>query len=651
LSHKFHNITQELRATPHWVLWKLEDRDGKPSKIPHSIHGGGAKTNDPATWAPFNDTLAAYEHGGYDGVGFVLTDTPFVGIDLDKCVGSNDEWEIDPTRAVGMLGSYAEYSVSGKGIHIIARGKLPPHGRRKGSVEMYETGRYFCMTGNRANDAPIRECQSEIDAVHAKYIAGPERERAPEPPPRRAEAPTGGYTEVLDKARRAKNGPAFAALYDRGDISAYNGDDSGADLALCNLLAFWTGRDAVAIDRLFRTSALMRPKWDARRGAQTYGERTIAEAVAGCRETYEPGDNYGVEFDPPPEAEAKREHKTFYTITASDLLSQDLGEVRFFVKNFLHQGLGVLCADPKTGKSWLALDLCLSIATGRNFWNYETVQCGVLYLALEDSWRRLQDRIRKINRSAAAPSNFYLAITASALDNGLADQIFDHMKTHPDTGVIVVDVFDHIRSGTAPRNKNAYQIDSAEVAKIKRIADSLNICILLIHHTTKARANTDPFLNISGSQGILAGVDEGMIIEKEKREDTRATLSLISREMGDEKYVIEFDRSTCRWQYIETLEEEQAKKDRREYDNDPVVKTIKGLLNMSPLGIEITAREFADQMPTFSDSVTDEKTVGHAFKRLRTALYDNDKIIHTPGKSNLRKHSFRRAGRQTSFTI
>ncbi len=92
----------------------------------------------------------------------------------------------------------------------------------------------------------------------------------------------------LERARAAKNGADFVALFDHGDTSAYGGDESRADLALCDHLKFWFGHDPARIDRLFRRSALMRPKWGERRGAQTYGERTIAKALSDGGETYQP---------------------------------------------------------------------------------------------------------------------------------------------------------------------------------------------------------------------------------------------------------------------------------------------------------------------------------------------------------------------------
>ncbi|MBX5493379.1 MAG: hypothetical protein IRZ14_19685, partial [Chloroflexi bacterium] len=173
------------------------------------------------------------------------------------------------------------------------RGRVPGARRKAklpdGAVEMYHAGRFFTVTGQHLAGTPstINERQDALDALYQQLFPDPQ-------PHSNGRATLSGATTDLDDeqllhlARSAKNGAKFAALYDRGDTSAYNGDESAADLALCQMLAFWTQRDAVRMDRLFRQSALYRPKWDERRGAETYGALTIRRAIDQTREVYEP---------------------------------------------------------------------------------------------------------------------------------------------------------------------------------------------------------------------------------------------------------------------------------------------------------------------------------------------------------------------------
>jgi len=291
--NQFSNIPKDMQDYPHWILWRLEERknkDGKlvPTKAPYSVHGGMGKVNDPSTWTSFENAIQAYETGSWSGIGFVFTDTPFVAVDIDHCMEKGNLSD-EAVEAYGMLNSYTEFSQSGTGLHIICKGKLPDGRRRNGSFEMYsrDSKRYFAMTGDTGGGTPlpIRECQDEINAIHEKYIADTSTEGI-SPAPASKIPDNMSDDQLLQKARSAKNGKEFAGLFDYGDLTKYN-SHSEADQALCNYLAFWTGRDPQRMDALFRRSALMRDKWDKRHGAQTYGAMTIDKAISDCRDVYE----------------------------------------------------------------------------------------------------------------------------------------------------------------------------------------------------------------------------------------------------------------------------------------------------------------------------------------------------------------------------
>ncbi len=143
-----HNIPEELRRSPQWVVWRLEERDGKPTKIPYMAGGvGRASSTDLMTWRTFEEAVQALKTGRYDGVGFVFcSGDHFTGIDLDGCrdpeTGALEEWAAEIIEA---FGGYAEASPSGTGVHIIVRGKAP--NKKRGRVEVYSSERFFTMTG------------------------------------------------------------------------------------------------------------------------------------------------------------------------------------------------------------------------------------------------------------------------------------------------------------------------------------------------------------------------------------------------------------------------------------------------------------------------------------------------------------------------
>lgn len=276
-------IPEELKRLRQWVCWQAVPdpaRPDHPRKTPINPRTGkGAMSNNPDTWTDYDTAFRESIH--YTGIGFMFAGGYF-GVDIDNCEEAIEDYRLGGVdnivaEFIGTLRSYAEYSQSGRGIHIICRGKLPPGGRRKGSVEMYDSGRFFVMTGNQAAEyTEIADCGERIKPLHEKYIGGarPKANRLPAPV-----LPVSlSDSEILEKAGKAKAGAVFQALYN-GEWEAYFGSQSEADLSLCNRLAYWTRKDPEAIDRLFRSSGLMRDKWDELHGKETYGRITVNKAL------------------------------------------------------------------------------------------------------------------------------------------------------------------------------------------------------------------------------------------------------------------------------------------------------------------------------------------------------------------------------------
>jgi primase-polymerase (primpol)-like protein len=268
------NVPRELRESRRAVVWKREVRDGRPTKVPYVPQRPTrrAAVDDPATWGSFTDALFAVEAGFADGVGIVLGDG-LVGVDLDHCRDQSGVINPFAMTIVQAITSYTEVSPSGTGVHVLARGALPPGGRRKGCVEMYERARYFTITGVHVQGTPetIEQRTAALAALHARLFRQPEDRPAPRPSgPRRVDPDDAA---LLERALGARNGVKFAALW-RGDWSGYP-SQSEADLALCSTLSFWTDGDPGRVDRLFRRSGLYRPKWER----DDYRERTIATAI------------------------------------------------------------------------------------------------------------------------------------------------------------------------------------------------------------------------------------------------------------------------------------------------------------------------------------------------------------------------------------
>ena len=289
-----HNFPAELAALPQWVCWRLEkDAKGeRDTKIPYNPKSGGkASSTNADTWTSLDFAQKALRQHCYTGLGFVFTkEAGIVGVDIDHCIVDGALNDTAAAIISKLPPTYIEISPSGTGLHIFLRGEMPGGGSRnaKTGVEMYSHARYFTMTGKRYGDCPVVVADGDdaLAWIHAQFIAA--AKKAPEKARKKKQAgQLLGDDEILEKARSAKNGAAFAALWDgrwEGDF----GSQSEADLALCCKLAFWTGKDRERMDRLFRQSGLMREKWDARHHASgaTYGEETLDRALDTVVEGY-----------------------------------------------------------------------------------------------------------------------------------------------------------------------------------------------------------------------------------------------------------------------------------------------------------------------------------------------------------------------------
>jgi P4 family phage/plasmid primase-like protien len=290
-------VPAALRERPQWVVWRYIKRAGKWTKCPIDPRdGSGADSTDASTWTSLDDAVAAWRaNSRYAGVGYVFAaDDPFTGVDLDECIGDDGELVPSAREIVDSLDSYTEVSPSGRGVKAYVIGTKPDGCGCKSKriagfkeSEVYSQERFFCVTGRHLVGTPltVEHRQPQLDALCGRLW-----------PPRRSAhlngtvgsaAFDGDDEALIEQAGAAKNGDRFKRLLS-GDVSLHAGDHSAADQALCNLLAFWTGRDAARMDRLFRRSGLFREKWDERRGARTYGQMTIDCAVVDCAEVYSP---------------------------------------------------------------------------------------------------------------------------------------------------------------------------------------------------------------------------------------------------------------------------------------------------------------------------------------------------------------------------
>jgi putative DNA primase/helicase len=297
-------VPHELKALPQWVMWRPMERGGRIIKMPISpIHPGAASSTNPAHWSDYTTAVAESMLRTGGGLGFVFSaDDPYTGVDLDDCrnvaTGAFEPWG---QQIIDTLDSCTEVSPSGTGVKIWVKGTLPGDGKGRrtrvddGEIEIYSSGRYFTVTGQHVAGTPITvearqpQLDETISSLFAPQVESDGATAAPRgnllvmPTPEPIDEATELLNTVEDdsliqKARGAANGAKFRALWD-GDYD--HGSQSEADLALCSILAYWSSGDPIRVDRMFRRSALMRDKWDEKRGRQTYGEITVVRGCAG----------------------------------------------------------------------------------------------------------------------------------------------------------------------------------------------------------------------------------------------------------------------------------------------------------------------------------------------------------------------------------
>ena len=265
-----------------WVLYRLsfDENRGKYDKKPFNARTGGfAQSNNPNTWCDYKTAVGVVDL--YDGLGFMLGDGIF-GVDID---GVNLNHPI-VKEVITTLNSYSEVSPSGKGIHVICMGSKPQGACRKGNFECYDKGRFFTMTGNRiGNFSTLRDCTDTIKPLHTKYLARQEKTILTTP------THIGGGESLTDREviEKASRNEKFNQLYHYGSSS---GDTSRDDMALINMLIFWTRGNVTQIDRLYRSSALMRDKWNRKQSGTTYGQITINKCLRTYRGSFYNGNYY-----------------------------------------------------------------------------------------------------------------------------------------------------------------------------------------------------------------------------------------------------------------------------------------------------------------------------------------------------------------------
>lgn len=291
----FVNIPQELKNNASFCVWKLEKRKGKPTKVPYNPRTGQlAKTNDAATFSDFGTAMKAYAMGGWDGIGYRVSEG-IGAIDIDHCIREDGSLNDVAASILGIFSdAYFERSPSGSGLRGFFR--LSPDfaydktiyyiNNRQHGLEVYlpgTTNRFVTVTGDTYRDGSVTRNDDALQNLLDTFMKRKNKIG------NRTVEPCSYLTDeqVIEHASRSESGEKFKALMDGRWEEGYD-SQSDADMAFVSILAFWCGNVEEQIDRIFRTSGLMRDKWDRQTGDSTYGQITIRNAVATNDTIYTP---------------------------------------------------------------------------------------------------------------------------------------------------------------------------------------------------------------------------------------------------------------------------------------------------------------------------------------------------------------------------
>ena len=232
-----------------------------------------------------------------------------------------------------------------------------------------------------------------------------------------------------------------------------------------------------------------------------------------------------------------------HTVTLDELMDNVFEGKSAVIENLLYTGAYILAGAPKIGKSFLVAQIARHVSTGQELWGYKVHQGTVLYLALEDDESRLQRRMFRMF-GVEGTSSLHFATSAKMIGGGLDEQLEKFVREHNDTKLIIVDTLQKVREAVS--DSYSYSSDYEVIGKLKQFADRYGVCVLIVHHTRKQPAG-DSFEMISGTTGLLGCADGALLMQKEKRTDSKATLEVVGRDQPDQRLYLSKDQENLVW--------------------------------------------------------------------------------------------------------
>jgi archaellum biogenesis ATPase FlaH len=516
-----------------WVNWKYEKVGDKLTKVPYSATiSGKASSSNPDTWAK-------YEYLNFsNGIGlmFPLTQT-LLGVDIDHCLTKGTttiDHPLKETIAEFLIESdtYTEISPSGEGLHLWFKlsSALKLEGNKHAPFEAYTSGRYFTVTNRPYKESkPVRTITPEEALSLLKIIGYPWAAALPSLSPVKATStPTQngmGDDEVLTRMFNSKHGEQIKALYD-GDTSVYNNDLSGADMALCNHLAFWTSGNATQMDRLWLKSAL--GKRDKASVRKDYRPRTITTAIRNCREFYTHKETQ--EQNPTVKKDSSIVFKK-----SSEIISKPID---WLWEGRIAKGkVTMIAGDPGLGKSQVSLQFAAIVSKGGMFPCESPSKKGsVLLFSAEDG---AEDTINpRLQAVGADQERIYIFHSVKVKDK---EKFFDMsqdlpllkkaVEEIPDVALIVIDPITAFLGDTDSHKNSEVR---GLLSELSKVAEEHHIAIVVVTHLNKG-AGTNAMNKITGSLAFVAAARAAYMVVKDRDDESRRLFLTVKNNLGNDR--------------------------------------------------------------------------------------------------------------------
>ncbi|MBQ8748969.1 MAG: AAA family ATPase [Clostridia bacterium] len=345
--------------------------------------------------------------------------------------------------------------------------------------------------------------------------------------------------------------------------------------------------------------------------------------------------------------EAKKLTATKYdSIPLEELLKKQFKPRTWVVKDLIPKGLTLLASPTKAGKSWMMLQLSQCVAEGRDFLGYESVKSEVEYLALEDDEQRIAERTLIQRNGKPFEHGVHITTKAPTMDRDvLLDTLAEKLEENDKIKMFIIDTLQKVRKTRMDKeSSNAYASDYAEIGQLKEFADDNDVAIVIVHHARKSIDEVDPYSNILGSVALQGVVDTMMVINNRKQDEIMFYAK--GRDIGQVARVIELDDDkkgkTFLWSIVGTPEEQAKAREKREYENNPLVITIKELLKNNPSGWSGNSTDIMNAMYDITKQVVCVTTtqIGKDLQNLATRLHRDGIDFTTKRTGAKRIHTF-----------